>query len=77
MRQKRVALPHDNNYYYHRYTTTLSDVWLGWVGVVGWLVGVVGQAAWAQCGRVLSCVRGGEREDAQQRQSVSTHCVGD
>jgi hypothetical protein len=40
MRQKRVALPHDNNkllllllpLHYH----TLSDVWLGW-GVVGWL----------------------------------------
>jgi hypothetical protein len=76
MRQKRVALPHDNNNNYHYYYHTLSDVWLGLGG--GWLVGVVGQAAWAQCGRVLSCVRGGEREDAQQqRQSVSTHCVGD
>jgi hypothetical protein len=66
MRQKRVALPHDNNnnnYYYH-------SLMCGWL--VG--VGVVGQAAWAQCGRVLSCVRGGEREDAQQqRSSQSPH----
>jgi hypothetical protein len=40
MRQKRVALPHDNNYYYH-YTTLPLSLMCGWVGL-GWLVGWLG-----------------------------------